>query len=109
MKLIFFCLVGPLTISASPESILAQQKSNVSFTCMIADRLVNATFLWSRVDGKPLSERVHRNDSSILTIVGVKEEDEGEYLCTVSNEHQTVRDTVALTVYGKQYPVITFF
>jgi len=90
-----------LKINTSPESILAQQKSNVNFTCTVTDRFVNVTFVWSRIDGKPLSDRVNGSDSSILTIVGVREEDEGEYLCTVSNGHQIASATVILTVWGE--------
>lgn len=97
----FLLLVGPLVINTNPESMLARQQSNASFSCVVVDRRVNATFLWSRVDGEPLSSKVYGSDSSVLTIIGVTEADEGEYKCTARTESQTLTATVPLTVYGK--------
>lgn len=101
MKLMFvFLLVGPLVFIAN-SPLLVQQNSNASLSCITIDGLVNTTFLWSRVDGEPLSNRVDGDDSRILTIVGVTEEDEGEYMCITSTEAQAIATTVILTVYGK--------
>lgn len=88
--------------------MLARQQSNASFSCVIIDRNVTATFLWSRVDGQPMSSRVHGSNSNVLIIVGVREEDEGEYKCTATTENQTLTATIPLTVYGKCH-VIKFF
>ena len=90
--------VEPLVINANP--MLAKQQSNVSFSCMIVDRHVDTTFLWSRVDGKPLSNRARGSNSSVLIIVGVREEDEAEYNCTATTGNQTLTETASLTVYG---------
>lgn len=97
----FFLLVGPLVTNTDPQSIVTRQKSNVSFSCVITDSLVNATFLWTRVDGVPLSNRVRGSNTSILTIIGVTKGDEGEYMCTANGESQTVTSNVVLTVYSK--------
>ena len=100
--MLFFLLVGPLVISSDSESMLVRRNSNASFSCVVVDQNVNATFLWSRVDGEPLPSRAHGSNSSVLTIVGVREEDEGEYTCTASTEHETLTATILLTVYGTQ-------
>lgn len=96
----FSFLVEPLVIIANPESMLAKEKSNVSFSCVVVDRHASATFLWSRVNGKPLSSRVHGSNRSVLSIVGVREEDEGEYTCTATTGNQMFTATIPLTVYG---------
>ena len=96
----FFLLVGSLVINANSESMLVRRNSNASFSCVVVDQRINATFLWSRVNGEPLPSRAYGSDSSVLTIVGVREDDEGEYMCTASTEHEKLTTTIFLTVYG---------
>ena len=98
--MLFFLLVGSLVINANSESMLVRRNSNANLSCVVIDQNINAIFLWSRVNGEPLSSRTHGSDSSVLTIVGVREEDEGEYTCTASTEHETLTATILLTVYG---------
>lgn len=98
--MLLFSPAEPLVINADPESILARQQSNVSLSCVIADGHVDATFLWSRVDREPLSDRAHGSNSSVLIIVGVREEDEAEYKCTATTRNQTLTANASLTVYG---------
>ena len=98
--MLLYLLVGSLVINANSESMLVRQNSNSSFSCVVVDQNINTTFLWSRVNGEPLSSRTHGSNSSVLTIVGVREEDEGEYTCTASTENETLIATILLTVYG---------
>lgn len=91
----------PLVMNANSQSMLVRQQSNVSFSCVVVDGHVDATFLWSRVNGKPLSNRAHGSNSSVLIIVGVEDDDEGEYKCTATTGNQTFTTTALLTVYGK--------
>jgi len=94
-------MTGPWAVYAAPQARLVVRNFNLNFTCKTNDSSINITYLWSRSDGQPLSSRVNGSDSSTLTINGVQEEDEGDYICSASSGHQTLTANVTLTVYSK--------
>jgi len=94
-------MTGPWVVYAAPKARLVVRNSDLNFTCKTNDSSINITYSWSRSDGQPLSSRVHGSNSNTLTISGVQEDDEGEYICSANDGHQTLTANVTLTVYSK--------
>ncbi|XP_014904319.1 carcinoembryonic antigen-related cell adhesion molecule 2 isoform X1 [Poecilia latipinna] len=93
---------------SGPKGILIAGNSSANLTCQAMGGNVTAR-VWLK-DGKPLSPDSHvkfSSDSTSIYIDVLKKEDNGDYVCRLSNSVSTKEANFTMTVnYGPEAPVV---
>ena len=95
-------------VTISPGSVNVSYNSTVTLTCNVQSLTTpNVTWTSNTDVTLPSTSLVSSNDihTSILTLEQVTPEYTGEYTCTAVNEGGERRDTISITLYGKEMSV----
>ena len=105
-NVLFFLFIVIVEITSHPMSVVEYVNTTASLSCE-ATGSVPISYQWGRVNGEISSERATGVNTPTLTISPVREEDEDEYYCMVSNggvdgmRYSDTSQKAEVTVFGK--------
>ncbi|XP_052832935.1 basement membrane-specific heparan sulfate proteoglycan core protein isoform X4 [Octopus bimaculoides] len=95
-------IVARPSVILPDEEVTAQRGHNVVLNCQATGN-PPPTIRWERTDGPLPAQHYIRNGE--LTIYGVREEDQGRYMCIATNEVDTSRGYIYLRVASVRPPI----
>ena len=88
------------SIQISPSSVNAQLGETVRLTCYVSARNDDQRYEWTKQDGELPGEANVNENTGVLTLYDLKQEDSGIYICQVDNN----RAVATINVAGSSRP-----